>query len=229
MPPAVPTRVSTRWGKSVVSERNRDFLRRSFSAPLNAILPPRFASSQPKKPDRISALAGRLSQKFIVTACIAAKWCRLLMALRPALSVPAGRRQNARRRCPICRQSRFRFLCGFDRLRRRRQRALYGPRYLSTELLRSADNEELVFTVRGRSFLALHGSQNGGNSSRRRPWTPRAGRHRSLVRTERSLEVRTDRPARRPLHGFRATRRVLPHRRSTQVLIGAPRNYFFAA
>jgi tRNA pseudouridine38-40 synthase len=51
----------------------------------------------------------------------------------------------------------------------------------STELMRSADNEELVFTVRGRSFLRYMVRKMVGNAAGRGAGKTRARRHRQAV------------------------------------------------
>ncbi len=82
----------------------------------------------------------------------------------------------------------------------------------STELVRSsADDQELVFTVHGRSFFALHGAQDGRDALARRPRETHARRYRSPVRVARSLEIRPDRPITRLGDGPLGAQRVLPH------------------
>ena len=80
----------------------------------------------------------------------------------------------------------------------------------STELARSPDNEELVFTVHGRSFLRYMVRKMVGTLLDVGPRQADAGRHRSLVRVEGSLEVRPDGAVARLVHDERGSRRTVP-------------------
>jgi len=55
--------------------------------------------------------------------------------------------------------------CGFDGLRKERQRAIHRAENLLDRSCAHPGHEELVFTVRGRSFPSLYGEDGGHHCS----------------------------------------------------------------
>jgi len=147
-------RAFTRSARSAASKRNLHCLLENFQRALNAILPPTIRIMEAEETAPTSMHVGQRAQKSIAIGSTAAKSSRRRMALRFALSVSARRRRNARAAAKFVGKHDFASFAAStgseeDDKERSTEREIY-----STELVRSADSEELIFTVRDVLFFA---------------------------------------------------------------------------
>jgi tRNA pseudouridine38-40 synthase len=153
MPRAEPTRAFTRWGKSAVFAQS-GLSTEEFQRALNAILPPsiRIVGVQETGPDfsaRWSAKSKiyryRLYRGKVVPPML---WRYVLHYPFP---LDEDRMRDAAARF-VGSHDFAAFAASTGSEEDDKERSTVREIY-ATELVRSADNEELVFTVRGRSFL----------------------------------------------------------------------------